>query len=510
MHSYSLQSFLRDAKTHHTIPLSTGFYSDTLTPVRIFQSLDEEAAFLLESNEDGHERSRFSFIGLKPFMEIRENTGTFQVEELETGHIVQMPSFKDAFDYVQNKLIVKTPGINASFSGGGVGYMTYEAVADFEKIPFPVTDPHPRYRFIFCTDLITFDHKTREVTVVHFARLNGNETREELIDAYKQAEKEVGALLDKLRNPPVMNESVLLQDHFRVTAGHVESNYEKHGFMADVKKIKDHIIKGDIFQAVLSQRFKRKVTAAGFDIYRVLRMLNPSPYLFYLRIGGREVIGSSPERLVGIENGMIEINPIAGTRRRTGDPDRDDLLAKELLADEKELAEHMMLVDLARNDAGRTAKYGSVNVPLLAEIGRFSHVMHIVSKVTGELRSDVHPLDALAAAFPAGTVSGAPKVKAMEILCGLEPTARGIYSGGIIYAGFDGNVDSCIAIRTMVVKDGEASVQAGAGIVADSDPEKEYMETIHKASALLEALDIAEELFGNNEKGEELIAEKRA
>ncbi len=506
----SLQAFLRDADKHHTIPLTTGFYSDTLTPVRIFQSLDEEAAFLLESNEDGHERSRFSFIGLNPFLEIRENTSVFHVEEFDSGHIEQLPSFKDAFDYVQNKLRVKSPGINSPFSGGGVGYMAYEAVSDYEEIPFPKMDSHPRYRFIFCEDLITFDHKTREVTIVHFARLQGKETRAELVSVYERAEREVEALLGKLRNPPVTNEIVLLPDRNHEKERHAESNYEKSGFMADVEKIKDHIVKGDLFQAVLSQRFKRKVTASGFDIYRVLRMLNPSPYLFYLRIGGREVIGSSPERLVGIENGMIEINPIAGTRRRTGDPGQDDVLAKELLADEKERAEHLMLVDLARNDAGRTAKFGSVTVPLLAEIGWFSHVMHIVSKVTGELRTDVHPLDALAAAFPAGTVSGAPKVKAMEILSGLEPTARGLYSGGIIYAGFDGNVDSCIAIRTMVLEDGEAAVQAGAGIVADSDPEKEYMETIHKASALLDALDIAEELFGNNTKGEKEIAEKRA
>jgi len=246
---------------------------------------------------------------------------------------------------------------------------------------------------------------------------------------------------------------------------------------------------------VLSQRFSLPIRITGFQLYRMLRKINPSPYLFYLQTSDAEIVGSSPEKLVQVQNRKIEIHPIAGTRRRGRTKQEDALLAEELLHDPKERAEHYMLVDLARNDIGKVAKYGTVKTPVLMEIGKFSHVMHLISKVTGELKDDVHPIDALLSAFPAGTVSGAPKVRAMQILNELEPTARGVYAGTVAYIGFDGNIDSCIAIRTAVVKDGYAYVQAGAGIVADSIPELEWKETRNKASALIKAIELAETVF---------------
>ncbi|MCY8640422.1 chorismate-binding protein, partial [Bacillus sp. S17B2] len=270
-------------------------------------------------------------------------------------------------------------------------------------------------------------------------------------------------------------------------------------FMADVEKIKEYIKAGDIFQGVLSQKFEVPVAADAFELYRVLRIVNPSPYMYYMKLQDREIVGSSPERLIHVQDGHLEIHPIAGTRKRGADKEEDEKLKIELMKDEKEKAEHYMLVDLARNDIGRVAEYGSVSVPEFTKIVSFSHVMHIISVVTGRLKEGVHPVDALMSAFPAGTLTGAPKIRAMQLLQELEPTPRETYGGCIAYIGFDGNIDSCITIRTMSIKNGVASIQAGAGIVADSVPEAEYEESCNKAGALLKTIHIAEDMFHSKE-----------
>jgi anthranilate synthase component I len=284
-------------------------------------------------------------------------------------------------------------------------------------------------------------------------------------------------------------------DQFEVNFDDIKSNYEKSKFMEDVEKVKEYIRSGDIFQAVLSQRFEIPITIDGFSLYRILRIVNPSPYLFYIRINDTELVGSSPERLIYIQDKHLEIHPIAGTRRRGKTNEEDRYFEEELKNDEKEIAEHYMLVDLARNDLGRVAEYGTVKTPTLMEVGRFSHVMHLISKVTAKKKENVHPIDALLSSFPAGTVSGAPKIRAMQIIKELEPNARGSYAGCVAYVGFDGNIDSCITIRTIMVKNNTAYVQAGAGIVVDSVPELEWKETCNKASAMLKTVQLAEKIF---------------
>ncbi|HEX7063421.1 MAG TPA: chorismate-binding protein, partial [Bacillales bacterium] len=357
--------------------------------------------------------------------------------------------------------------------------------------------------FLFCETILAFDHIDKELSVFHHVRLAGSETEEEKVGYYEKAVRKIDDLLSIINgSDQYRNLFFRTPDQKDVDFERVRSNYRKENFIRDVEKIKEYIRQGDIFQAVLSQRFEVDLNVNGLDIYRALRVVNPSPYLFYLRIDGVEVVGSSPERLVQVQNGQVEIHPIAGTRKRGETKEEDEALAVDLLDDEKERAEHFMLVDLARNDVGRVAKYGSVRTPVLTEIARFSHVMHMITKVTGELADDRTPVDALLAAFPAGTVSGAPKVRAMEILQELEPTARNFYAGAVGYLGFDGNIDSCIAIRTLVIKDGTAYIQAGAGIVADSDPLKEWEESRNKARALVKAIELAEDIFKN--KGEKL------
>ncbi|KEF40538.1 anthranilate/para-aminobenzoate synthase component I [Schinkia azotoformans MEV2011] len=380
--------------------------------------------------------------------------------------------------------------------------MGYDSITAFEKVPEHTTNDLnlKRFSFMFCETMIAFDHEQKELDIIQLVRLEGNESRNILELLYKEVHKKIDLIFDQIFNSKMKNEGLQAMEQMsEVDFSDVASNYKKHEFIRDVNKIKDYIKAGDIFQTVLSQRFEIPITIKGFDLYRVLRMVNPSPYLFYLKLDDYELIGSSPERLIQIENGHLEIHPIAGTRRRGRSKEEDQTLAEELLADEKERAEHYMLVDLARNDIGRVAEFGSVQTPVLMELGKFSHVMHLISKVTGQLKNDVDPIDALISAFPAGTVSGAPKIRAMQILQEMEPTARNVYAGTVAYLGFDGNIDSCIAIRTILVKDNKAYVQAGAGIVADSVPELEYKETINKASALIKSIKLAEKMFQREE-----------
>ncbi|RSK27428.1 anthranilate synthase component I [Bacillus sp. HMF5848] len=496
-------SFLQESETYKTIPIINRFIADTLTPIQIFQNLKEEASFILESKDASSPWSRYSFIGLQPFLYITNRKDKFVVQNDKRHTVTSQPSLQAAYTYVQEMIKLKQLDEDIPFYGGAVGFISYDAVNSLDKVPVhKVNDLGlPLYHFLFCETLIVFDHHSRELSIIHLIRLTGNEDEACKVAMYEHGIAKINMYVKQLAQHKDVTRKLLPATYNKeVDFTGVASNYTKNQFVADVEKVKEYIRAGDVFQTVLSQRFEIPLKVSGFDLYRVLRSVNPSPYLFYIRFDDVEAVGSSPERLIQIHNKHLEIHPIAGTRRRGRTSDEDDALANDLLNDEKEKAEHYMLVDLARNDIGMVAEYGTVSVPTLMELGRFSHVMHLISKVTGRLRHDVHPIDALLKAFPAGTVSGAPKVRAMQIIQELEPCARNMYAGTVAYIGFDGNIDSCITIRTIIVKDHVAYVQAGAGIVADSVPELEYKETKNKASALIRTIQIAHELFGQEEK----------
>ncbi|ARI78319.1 anthranilate synthase component I [Halobacillus mangrovi] len=498
----TFESFINDASTHRTIPIIQSFYTDTLTPIHMFHALKEEAVYMLESQDPESPWSNYSFIGLDPMMEIKEQGSSFTILDFDEDREERAGTFKEAFNKVVEQLDVKIPDIPLPFTGGGVGYISYDAISDYEPVPEAIEDDLnlSNYHLLFCKTLIAYHHRTKETTILSFSRLDEHPSKEE---AYDAAKRRIKAVQHRLMNHHGLTDLMLTEDVPEEKDLVLDSNYEPIQFKKDVDKIKEYILAGDIFQAVLSQRFHTETKRSGFELYRVLRKVNPSPYMFYLKMNELEVIGSSPERLLEVRDGKLEIHPIAGTRKRGETPEEDDTLAEELLADEKELAEHRMLVDLARNDIGRVAEYGTVDVSEYLTIGRFSKVMHIISKVTGELKKDISPIDALISAFPAGTLSGAPKVRAMQILRELEPTPRNLYGGGILYLGFDGNIDSCITIRTMTLVNEDLYIQAGAGVVADSDPEAEYQETLNKASALKRTIQLAEHVFETSREGVE-------
>lgn len=504
MKNCTITTFLKDATHFQTIPIVRRFFADVFEPLKIFENLQDEAVFLLESKDDSSPWARYSFIGLSPFLTIESETGrSFSVMDEHGKEIMKASSLKDAFLFIEKQLRVKRLTDEIPFVGGAVGFLGYDFISAIEKVPMhPNRDiPMKTGYFTICESLIAFDHHKREMVFIHYVRLSDKDQEETKKKKYEEGVKRMEALMKKAASGRA--EPLLLlrgdDEETNVSFQGVISNYDKASFMRDVEKIKDYIVSGDIFQAVLSQRFAVPVQVNGFQIYRMLRHINPSPYMFYFRVDNVEIVGSSPEKLIQVYDRHVEIHPIAGTRRRGRSAEEDERLQKELYDDPKERAEHYMLVDLARNDIGKVAEYGTVETPVLMEIGKFSHVMHLISKVTGVLKTGVHPIDALLAAFPAGTVSGAPKVRAMQILQELEPTARNLYAGTIAYIGFDGNIDSCIAIRTAIVKDGYAYVQAGAGIVADSVPELEWKETRNKASALIKAIERAEQLFVKGE-----------
>ncbi len=497
----SKSSFIQDAKLYKTVPVVSHFFADTLTPIQIFQQLEENATFLLESKDEQSPWSRYSFIGLDPFLYLYEHGEGFVVKDKDENIITTGDDFQESFDKAIAYINVKPIDVPIPFKGGAVGYIAYDTVEQIEPVlATGDTIDEGFIHFVFCETIIAYDHLNKELFVVNHVRVS--EKDKENAEIYLQAEQKMSAIIEKITN---RSEDVKLfsppKTMSEVSFDGVVSNYQKEQFIIDVEKIKDYIRAGDVFQAVLSQRFELEINVTAMEIYRVLRMVNPSPYLFYLKVNGIEIVGSSPERLVQVQDSHVEIHPIAGTRPRGKNKEEDNRLAEELLADEKERAEHYMLVDLARNDVGRVAQYGTVETPVLLEIGRFSHVMHIISKVTGKIADNIHPIYALLSAFPAGTVSGAPKIRAMEILKEIEPTRRGVYAGAIGYLGYDGNIDSCIAIRTMVIKNKKAYVQAGAGVVADSIPEKEWEETRNKAKALIKAIQLAETMFATQEGG---------
>ncbi len=487
----------RDERRATLVPVWRELPADLETPVSAYLKLARgRYGFLLESVEGGERLARYSFAGCDPYLVLRVRDGRAQYRWLrgERAGMSERRRCNDPLEAVRAELerrpLAHTPGL-PRFSGGAVGYLAYEAAARFEpSVPIPADDPLglPEAVFCFYDTLLIFDHARHRARLLAYADLeaSGGDS-----DA---AEVEAKARLDEMqrrleRPMPRANRPRAARQPVTLPASTLETQAAYEGA---VLRIQEYIRAGDCFQVVPSRRIARRTNAQPFEMYRALRSINPSPYMFYLALDDFAVAGASPEMLVRVEDGEVSIHPIAGTRRRDADPVLDAALAAELLADEKERAEHVMLVDLGRNDVGRVSEPGSVRVAQFLDVERYSHVMHLVSHVTGRLRAGLTPYDALRAGFPAGTLSGAPKVRAMQIIAELERQRRGVYGGAAGYLGFDGNLDTCIAIRTLVVKDGIAYAQAGGGIVADSTPEAEFMETENKLGAVLRALEEAE------------------
>ena len=464
----------------NVIPVYKSVIADFLTPVSAFLKLEKDRpyAFLLESVEGGETVARYSFLGCDPFLITR-----YRKDQPSDEFMQNLRSTLRRFKSVT------LPNL-PPFTGGAVGYFGYDMVRAIENIPDTGRDDLgvDDAVLMFYKTVLAFDHLRHQIHII--SNLLVDESKESLETQYAKAEEEIRnieALLRMPMEPPVSTPS---QEEVQV-----RSNFEKNDYLNAVSKAKEYIAAGDIFQVVLSQRFEVDLKTAPFDIYRALRIVNPSPYMYFLKMPDAAIVGSSPEMLVKIQGDEAAYRPIAGTRPRGSNDVEDERLAQELKADEKERAEHIMLVDLGRNDLGRVCKYGTVRVEDLMFIERYSHVMHLVSALRGQLPPDVDRLDTMMACFPAGTVSGAPKVRAMEIIDELEPTRRGVYSGAIMYLDFSNNLDSCIAIRTLVVKGNKGYIQAGGGIVADSTPEGEYMETVNKSRALLRAIQLAQKGF---------------
>ncbi|WP_139489164.1 anthranilate synthase component I [Brevibacillus dissolubilis] len=483
------------------IPVKLTLLADQETPIRLYHKFRQDNSFLLESVEGGARWARYSFIGLRPFMTIEAKghditIGRRGVEETETLHGNPVNTLRELTKPFTSPQLAGFPRL----TGGAVGFFGYNTLHYFE----PKLPPHKKesvnvadMRFLFIDELIAFDHLKQEIQLIVNLQVEAGDTPEVLEQKYAEVCSRLLDLSEKASAP--LHSSLQLRP---ITVSNesapklpVKPNMEQEEFERIVREAKEYIAAGDIFQVVLSQRFSIETQVDPFSVYRVLRTLNPSPYMYILQYEGETIVGTSPELLVRVEDQKVEVRPIAGTRKRGATPEEDAALAEDLLQDPKERAEHYMLLDLGRNDVGRVAEYGSVQVEEQMVIENYSHVMHIVSHVTGKLRKDLDAFDALLAAFPAGTVSGAPKIRAMEIIAELEPDARHTYSGAIGYISFTGNLDMCITIRTLLFKDGVAHMQAGAGIVADSVPESEYQETVNKAAGMIRALEKAEQLF---------------
>ncbi len=485
------KEFLKLARRSNLIPVYREILADLETPVSAFLKLgDRPYSYLLESVEGGERTARYSFLAASPSI-VFKSKGR-KISLTRGGREEKFDTAKDPLDELE-KLLKRYRQASVKglppFTGGAVGYLGYDTVRFIEKIPDKNPDVLgiPDALFMFTETLLAFDHARKTIQVICNVDIDNFDSPEA---AYTHAVERIDQEIARLRSSG--DAKRLSPEPLEAASLKVESNFKKTGFMVAVRKAKAHIKKGDIIQVVLSQRFRTRVHADPFDIYRALRSINPSPYMFYLNCGDFKLAGSSPEIHVRCEDGKASLRPIAGTRPRGKDAAEDARLEKQLLADPKERAEHLMLVDLGRNDLGRVCEYRSVKVSDFMTVERYSHVMHIVSHVEGTMKKGTTPFDLLRATFPAGTISGAPKVRAMEIIDALESEKRGFYSGIVGYFGYSGNLDSCIAIRTALVKDGVAYVQAGAGIVADSNPEKEYQETVSKAKAMMKAIEYAE------------------
>ena len=532
----NLEDFRERATSHRVIPVSRTLLADGLTAIGLFETLctDRAGTFLLESAEAGRSWSRYSFVGVRAAAMLTEQGG--QARWL--GKVpVGLPTTGDAWSVLRDSVTILNSSSNSNgpdspdspeshgqhnesgprFTSGFVGCLAYDAVRLFEKLPDdnPSEVDIPDLAFLLATDLAVLDHFRGTVTLIA-AAINFDATDERVDEAWHDAMSRLDAMQTALANPVGVNVSRASSVPTAGT-GRTRSHTTNEEYREAVDRAQKYIREGDAFQIVLSQRYSTPITARALDVYRVLRSSNPSPYMYLIRMPGEstedgggqmsdisafDVVGSSPEALVTVEDRQCTVHPIAGTRQRGRDAQEDRALALDLLADHKERAEHVMLVDLARNDLGRVCEPGSVDVTEFMEIERYSHVMHIVSSVVGRLKEDSSALDALRATFPAGTLSGAPKVRAMEIIDELEPDRRGLYGGVVGYVDFRGNLDMAIAIRTAVIQDGVAHVQAGAGIVADSDPEAEAQECVNKAGAVLAALEVAQSLAPVDSPGE--------
>jgi len=463
----------------NVIPVYKSVIADFLTPVSAFLKLERERshAFLLESVEGGERIARYSFLGGDPFLVTRYR------DEQPANFFQNLRSTMERFKSV------KLPNL-PPFTGGAVGYFGYDMVRTIEEIPNTTVDDLgvDDAVLMFYKTILAFDHLRHQIHII--SNIFVDETQESIEVQYQKAVEEIQQI-EALLRAPLQFPPVTRNDADVV----VRSNVDKKDYLASVSKAKEYIAAGDIFQVVLSQRFEVDLPIPPFEIYRALRIVNPSPYMYFLKMPETTIAGSSPEMLVRVRGREIEYRPIAGTLPRGNSHAEDETNAERLRNDEKERAEHIMLVDLGRNDLGRVSRYGSVKVEELMFIERYSHVMHLVSSLRGELRDGVDRWDSLMACFPAGTVSGAPKVRAMEIIDELEPTKRGVYAGAVMYADFSNNLDSCIAIRTLVVRGNKGYIQAGGGIVADSVPENEYMETVNKSRALIRAINLAQRGF---------------
>jgi anthranilate synthase component 1 len=494
----SFEQFTELARGSSVVPVYRQLIGDTLTPVSAFCKIQEgEWSFLFESVVGGERLGRYSFLGSGPFLRFQAYDRRVETQQLVPGssgppRAPDIVEHHDPLGLLEERLKAfrapLVPGL-PRFCGGAVGYAGYDTVRYSERLPHPPPDDRglPDLCFAFYDRMVIFDHITKTIAVVAHAHVDNQNLRA----SYDAACARVDRLVERLQQGVA---DLQLTDI--ATAGEVRascrSNFSQPAFESAVRKCQEYIKAGDIFQVVLSQRFQTETKARPFDIYRTLRVINPSPFMFYLKAGPLCLVGSSPEIMVRVEGERITLRPLAGTSRRGKDDEEDERLAAQLLADEKERAEHIMLVDLGRNDVGRVARYGTVELADVMTVERYSHVMHICSNVTGRLQPGRSAIDALRAALPAGTLSGAPKVRAMEIIDELEPHRRGPYGGAVGYVDFSGNMDTCIALRTLVLKGQTAYLQAGAGIVADSVPEQEYGETINKALGLLRALEVAE------------------
>ncbi len=464
------------------VPVYREVIADLETPVSAYLKVARgKYSFLLESVEGGERLARYSFIGTEPYRVLR--TGENRVINETPG---------DPLLYIEDELRrfnpVRLEGL-PRFLGGAVGYISYEVARYYERLPVPAADPQgfPEAVFLFTETLLVFDHLQHKIKVVSHARLDGD-----IEASYRLATWKIEELVSRL-SKPLASLPYAIEAAKQSARSEATSNQTKEEFMRKVVRAKEYICRGDTYQIQVSQRFTRHTDAHPFEVYRALRTVNPSPYMYYLQLGDMHVVGASPEMLIRVEDGVIETHPIAGTRRRGRDPEDEQRMADELQSSEKERAEHIMLVDLARNDLGRVCVPGSVRVTSLMAIERYSHVMHMVSHVLGELRLDVTTYDALRAYFPHGTVTGAPKIRTMEIIAELEQERRGGYGGCVGYFDMSGNCDTALAIRTIWMKPGVAYVQAAGGVVYDSTPEEEYLESQNKARALLRAIDVAEE-----------------
>jgi anthranilate synthase component I len=484
----SFDEFKDLARRGTFVPVCKEIVADLLTPVSAFLKIAEHSdfAFLLESVEGGEHVGRYSFLGKDPFLILRARDGRTTIEragKLTKSDRPFIATLRSLMADFQSPFVPDFP----RFTGGAVGFLGYGAASWFEPVLGDLgtsSDGADTAGFMLFDTVLAFDHVQHRILIIANARITPDEDLESL---YQFACAKIAFLERELDRA--------LSQRAAKTTGEVElrSNYTRDEFETHVRTAKEYIAAGEIYQVVLSQRFEATVAVEPFTVYRALRYVNPSPYMYFIRMGGVSVVGSSPEMLVRVEGSLVETHPIAGTRRRGRNDEEDMRLAEELKRNEKERAEHVMLVDLGRNDVGRVCEYGSVRVPQFMGLERFSHVMHLTSVVEGRLASDRDRFDALVSCFPAGTVSGAPKVRAMQIINELEPSGRGLYAGAVGYLDFAGNLDFCIAIRTVIMSGGNAYIQAGAGIVMDSNPTAEYEETRDKARALIRALELAQQ-----------------